>query len=104
VTRTPITGAGAGVAVGLPDTTDALNNTWAGVGAYYDANDATTPAVITVKIVDFNTLDVACTYSVHFRSANNRTTTLHLNRSVNSATALDHEIGLSLGHAYEIYT
>lgn len=104
VTRTPLTGAGAGVAVALPDAVDALNNTWSGVGAYYDANNATTPAVINVKIVDLNTLDVACTYSVHFRSANNRTTTLHLNRSVNSAGALDNEIGMSLGHAYEIYT
>lgn len=105
VTRTPLSGAGANVPVALANSVDAQNNTWSGVtSGGHDANDGTTPSTINVKIVDLNTLDVPCTYSVHFRSANNRTSYWHLNRSVNSAGALDHETGLSLGHAHEIFT
>lgn len=105
VTRTPNSGAGAGVPVALANSVDASNNTWSGItSGNYDANDATTPNTVTVKIVDLNTLDVSCTYSVHFRAANNRLAYWHLNRSVNSAGALDHESGMSLGHAREIYT
>ena len=104
VTRTPNSGVGSGTPVALPDSVDSLNNTWSGVSAGgHDANDGTTPSALKIKIVDFNTLDVSCTYSVHFRAANNRTSTFHLNRSVNSAGALDHETGMSLGHAHEIY-
>ena len=104
VTRTPNSGAGSGVAVALPNSVDASNNTWSGItNVNYDGNDQTTPSTVIVKIVDFNTLDVSCTYSVHFRAANDRTSTFHLNRSVNSAGALDHETGMSLGHAHEIY-
>jgi len=104
VTRTPNTGVGAGVAVALPDSVDASNNTWSGVTIGYDVNDATTPSTTTIKIVDFNTLDVSCTYSVHFRAANNRISTQYLNRCINTAGSLDIETGLSLGHAQEIYT
>jgi hypothetical protein len=106
VTRTPNSGVGAGVPVALPDAVDAQNNTWSGVtSGGHDANDATTPSTVTVKIIDFNTLDVSCTYSVHMRAANNRTATWFFNRPVNTAVgALDHEIGVSLGHAQEIYT
>ena len=105
VTRTPNSGVGSGTPVALPDSVDSLNNTWSGVSAAtYDTNDGTTPSALIIKIVDFNTLDVSCTYSVHFRAANNRTSTFHLNRSVNSAGAPDHETGMSLGHAHEIYT
>jgi hypothetical protein len=103
VTRTPNTGVGAGVAVALPDSVDASNNTWSGVTIGYDVNDATTSSTTTVKIVDFNTLDVSCTYSVHFRAANNRTSTQYLNRCINTAGSLDVETGMSLGHAHEIY-
>ena len=105
VTRTPLTGAGAGVPVALPNAVDALNNTWSGVtNGGHDANDASTPSTINVKIVDLNTLDVACTYSVHFRSTNNRVSYWHLNRPVASAGGLDYETGLSVGHAHEIST
>lgn len=103
VTRTPNTGAGAGVAVALPNSVDSSNNTWSGITLGRDGDDSTTPSTQTVKIVDFNTLAVSCTYSVHFRATNNRTSTLHLNRTVNSAGALDHETGMSVGHAHEIY-
>jgi hypothetical protein len=103
VTRTPNTGVGAGVAVALPNSVDASNNTWSGVTIGYDGDNATTPNTVTVKIVDFNTLDVSCTYSVHFRAANNRTSTQYLNRSINTAGSLDVETGMSLGHAHEIY-
>jgi hypothetical protein len=104
VTRTPLTGAGAGVAVALPNSVDAGNNTWSGVCTFgYDNNDGTTPSQSTVKIVDFNSLDVACTYSVHFRGSNNRVSTFHLNRPVAGIGGVDYEMGLSVGHAYEIY-
>ena len=104
VTRTPNSGVGAGTPVALPDSVDSSNNTWSGVASGgHDANDATTPGTLRIKIVDFNTLDVSCTYSVHFRAANNRTSTFHLNRSVNSAGGLDLETGVSVGHAQEIY-
>ena len=104
VTRTPNSGVGAGTPVALPDSVDSSNNTWSGIASGgYDANDGTTPGTLRIKIVDFNTLDVSCTYSVHFRAANNHTSTFHLNRSVNSAGALNHETGLSIGHAQEIY-
>jgi hypothetical protein len=104
VTRTPNSGVGAGVPVHLPNAVDDANNTWSGVTTGgHDANDATTPSTINIKIVDFNSLDVSTTYSVHFRAANNRTTSWHLNRSINSAGALDHETGMSVGHAHEIY-
>ena len=106
VTRTPNTGVGAGVAVILPNSVDSSNNTWSGITIPYDGNDASTPTNFTIKIVDFNTLDVSCTYSVHFRGSNNRTSTLYLNRSVGyeASGRVDHETGLSLGHAHEIYT
>lgn len=105
VTRTPNSGVGAGVPVHLPDAVDNINNTWSGVTTGgHDANDATTPSTVTIKIIDGNTLDVSCTYSVYMRAANNRSTSWFLNRSVNSTGALDHEIGLSVGHAQEIYT
>jgi hypothetical protein len=106
VTRTPNSGVGAGVPVHLPDAVDASNNTWSGVTTCgHDGNDATTPSTVTVKIVDLNTLDVSCTYSVYFRSANNRLSYWHFNRAVNgTGGALDLENGLSLGHAHEIYT
>ena len=103
VTRTPLSGAGANIPVALPDAVDASNNTWSGISLLYDGEDSTTPQTRTVKIVDLNTLDVECTYSVHFRGANNRTSTFYLNRSINSAGALDRETGMSLGHAQEIY-
>lgn len=104
VTRTPNSGVGAGVPVHLPDSVDASNNTWSGVTTGgHDANDGTTPSTLRIKIIDFNTLDVSCTYSVHFRAANNRLSYWHLNRSTNSAGALDHETGVSIGHAQEIY-
>jgi hypothetical protein len=104
VTRTPNSGVGAGTPVALPDAVDASNNTWSGVTTCgHDANDGTTPNTVRVKIIDLNTLDVSCTYSVHFRSTNNRTSTFYLNRSVNSAGTFDHETGLSVGHAQEIY-
>lgn len=104
VTRTPNSGVGAGVPVALPESVDASNNTWSGIATMYDGDDSTTPQGITVKIFDLNTLDVECTYSVHFRSTNNRVVTFFLNRSVASAGALDRETGLSVGHALEIYT
>jgi hypothetical protein len=104
VTRTPNSGTGAGVAVALPDSVDASNNTWSGVtGGTYDTNEGTTPSTRRIKIVDFNTLAVPCTYSVHFRAANNRTATFHLNRSATTVGSVDNETGLSLGHAHEIY-
>jgi hypothetical protein len=104
VTRTPNSGTGAGVAVALPDSVDASNNTWSGVtGGTYDTNEGTTPSTRRIKIVDFNTLAVSCTYSVHFRAANNRTVTFHLNRSAATAGSIDNETGLSVGHAHEIY-
>jgi hypothetical protein len=104
VTRTPNSGVGAGVPVHLPNSVDDVNNTWSGITTGgYDNNDATTPSTINIKIVDLDSLDVSTTYSVYFRAANNRTTSWHLNRSINSAGALDHETGMSLGHAQEIY-
>lgn len=104
VTRTPNSGVGAGVAVALPNAVDSNNNTWSGVtNGGHDANDGSTPSTINVKIVDLNTLDVSCTYSVHFRSTNNRVSYWHLNRAVASAGGLDYETGLSVGHAEEIY-
>ena len=103
VTRTPLSGAGANIPVALPDAVDASNNTWSGINLCYDGDDSTTPQTRTVKIVDLNTLDVECTYSVHFRGANNRTSNFYLNRSGSSAGALDRETGMSLGHAQEIY-
>jgi hypothetical protein len=104
VTRTPNTGVGAGVPVILPNSVDSSNNTWSGITIAYDADNGSTPTTVTVKIVDFNTLDVSCTYSVHFRGANNRTSILHLNRSINNVGSFDLETGMSLGHAHEIYT
>lgn len=104
VTRTPNSGVGSGTPVALPDSVDSSNNTWSGVASGgYDANDGTTPGTFRIKIVDFNTLDVSCTYSVHFRAANNRVSTFHLNRPVNSAGGIDLETGMSVGHAHEIY-
>ncbi len=104
VTRTPNSGVGAGVPVALPNSVDAQNNTWSGVtSGGHDANDGSTPSTIQIKIIDLNTLDVSCTYSIHFRSANNRTSYWHLNRSASSAGGLDHETGLSVGHAEEIW-
>lgn len=103
VTRTPNSGVGAGVPVVLPDSVDAQNNTWSGITTLYDAADSTTPTTVTVKIVDFNTLNVPCTYSVHFRGSNNRTSTFYLNRAINALSVVDHETGMSLGHAQEIY-
>ena len=104
VTRTPNSGAGAGVAVALPDAVDASNNTWSGVSTFrYDTDDSSTPSTAHVKIVDMNTLAVSCTYSVHFRHSNNRTSTFHLNRSVSNAGTVDFETGMSVGHAHEIY-
>jgi hypothetical protein len=105
VTRTPNTGAGAGVPVALPDAVDAANNTWSGVTTCgYDNNDATTPSTITVKIVDFNSLDVSCTYSVFVRPSNNTLARWFFNRSCNALGQASHESGMSLGHAQEIYT
>jgi hypothetical protein len=105
VTRTPNSGVGSGVPVHLPDAVDSVNNTWSGVtSGGHDGNDGTTPSTVTVKIIDQNTLDVSCTYSVYFRAANNRTTYWHFNRSVTNTGSLDNEIGLSVGHAQEIYT
>jgi hypothetical protein len=104
VTRTPNTGAGAGVAVALPDAVDAANNTWSGVTTCgYDNNDATTPSKVIVKIVDSNSLDVSCTYSVHVRPSSNTAARWYFNRAINSAGAIAHESGMSLGHAQEIY-
>jgi hypothetical protein len=104
VTRTPNSGAGAGVPVALPNAVDASNNTWSGVTTFdYQTDDGSTPNTTIVKIVDLNSLDVACTYSVHFRAAANRTSTFHLNRSVTNSGTFDRETGLSLGHAHEIY-
>ena len=104
VTRTPNSGVGAGVPVALPNAVDSNNNTWSGItNGGHDANDASTPSTLNVKIVDLNTLDVSCTYSVHFRSANNRVSYWHFNRAVASAGGLDYETGMSVGHAQEIY-
>ncbi len=104
VTRTPNSGAGAGVAVALPDAVDATNNTWSGVSSFYDGNDDSTPNSFTIKIVDNNTLSVPCTYSVHFRASANFSVSFFLNRSATSAGGLAYETGMSLGHAQEIYT
>ena len=104
VTRTPNSGVGAGVAVALPDSVDSSNNTWSGVSTYFDGSDDQTPQVFTVKIIDNNTLDVNCTYAVHFRASANSTNTFFLNRSVTSTGGLSYETGMSLGHAHEIYT
>lgn len=107
VTRTPNSGAGAGVPVALPNSVDSSNNTWSGVtGGVYDQNEGTTPSNHRIKIVDFNTLSVSCTYSVHVRAANNRACAFRLNRQINPNPAsggLDNETGLSVGHAHEIY-
>lgn len=107
VTRTPNSGAGAGVPVALPNAVDSSNNTWSGVtGGEYDTNEGTTPSNHKVKIVDFNTLSVSCTYSVHVRAANNRASFFRLNRQINGTPAnggLDNETGLSVAHAHEIY-
>jgi len=103
VTRTPNSGVGAGVAVALPDSVDSSNNTWSGVSTYYDGSDDQTPQVITVKIIDNNTLDVDCTYAVHFRASANGTNTFFLNRTVTSTGSFSHNSGMSLGHAHEIY-
>jgi hypothetical protein len=104
VTRTPNSGVGAGVPVHLPDSVDAQNNTWSGVtGGTYDTNEGTTPSTRRIKIIDFNTLAVSCTYSVFFRAANNRAAVFHLNRSATTAGSFDNETGLSVGHAHEIY-
>ena len=104
VTRTPNSGAGAGVAVALPDAVDSTNNTWSGVSSQYDGDDASTPGIITVKIVDSSTLDVSCTYSVHFRASANVSVNFYLNGSVSGTGGLGLESGMSLGHAHEIYT
>lgn len=105
VTRTPNSGVGAGVAVALTDAVDASNNTWSGVAVpAWDTDEASTPKVTTIKIVDNNTLDVNCTYSLHFRASNNITVTAYINRAVGSAGAVIYETGVSLGHAQEIYT
>ena len=104
VTRTPNSGAGAGVAVALPDAVDSLNNTWSGVSSFYDGNDDSTPNVFTIKIVDSSTLAVSCTYSVHFRASANATVGFYLNGSVSGTGGLGFESGMSLGHAHEIYT
>jgi hypothetical protein len=105
VTRTPNSGAGAGVAVALPDAVDATNNTWSGVSSFWDGDEVSTPNVFTVKIVDSSTLDVSCTYSVHFRASANATVGFYLNGSVGLPTGgLAYETGMSLGHAHEIYT
>ena len=104
VTRTPNTGVGAGVPVALPNAVDASNNTWSGIGTFgYEPDNASTPTTTTIKIVDFNTLDVSCTYSVCFRSSSNATTTFLLNRAVAIDGSLTYETGLSVGHAHEIY-
>ena len=104
VTRTPNSGVGAGVAVALPNAVDASNNTWSGVSTFnYETDNASTPSTSTINIVDLNTLDVSCTYSVHFRSSTNTTTTLLLNRAVAVDGSLSYETGLSVGHAHEIY-
>ena len=105
VTRTPNSGAGAGVAVALPDAVDATNNTWSGVSTSWDGDEVSTPKVFTVKIVDSSTLDVSCTYSVHFRASSNVTVGFYLNSNVGiPAGGLQYETGMSLGHAHEIYT
>ena len=103
VCRTPLSGVGANTVVHLPNAVDSSNNTWSGTGSCgYDGNDATTPTTMTVRIIDFNTLDVECRYSVFIRAANNRTIYFRLNRAINEGT-LDHETGVSVGHAQEIY-
>lgn len=105
VTRTPNSGVGAGVAVALPDAVDASNNTWSGVAVpFWDTDELTTPSVTTVKILDNATLDVNCTYSLHFRATQNVTVSLQLNRPWHPAPSLASESGMSLGHAHEIYT
>jgi hypothetical protein len=106
VTRTPNSGVGSGVAVALPDAVDATNNTWSGTSVPdYEVDVASTPSVTNVKIVDNATLDVECTYSLHFRSSANITTTAYINRTVGSAGGGGaYESGMSLGHAHEIYT
>jgi hypothetical protein len=104
VTRTPLSGAGSGVSVALPNAVDSSNNTWSGVtSGQYEPDDSSTPSTVRVKIVDLNSLSVPCTYSVHFRAAANRVVTWHLNRSSGSLGTLDREVGLSIGHAREIY-
>lgn len=104
VTRTPNSGTGAGVPVALPDAVDSSNNTWSGVTTAVGQTDSSSPRSFIVKIVDSNTLDVNCTYSVYFRGSNNRTTTFFLNRSVGAVGQVDFETGMSLAHAHEIYT
>jgi hypothetical protein len=104
VTRTPNSGVGAGVPVALPDAVDAQNNTWSGVAVpNYNQDEASTPENIVIKIVDNNTLDVSCTYSLHFRASSNLIVTAYINRSAGSAGAQIYETGMSLGHAQEIY-
>jgi hypothetical protein len=105
VTRTPNTGAGAGVAVPLPDSVDASNNTWSGVAVpHWSQDESSTPELTTIRIVDNNSLDVNCTYSLHFRASNNIIVTAYINRAAGSAGALIFESGMSLGHAHEIST
>lgn len=105
VTRTPNTGAGAGVAVPLPDSVDASNNTWSGIAVpNWSQDESSTPEMTTIRIVDNNTLDVNCTYSLHFRASANVIVTAYINRAVSSAGALLFESGMSLGHAHEIST
>jgi hypothetical protein len=105
VTRTPNSGVGAGVAVALPDAVDASNNTWSCTTVpSYGPDESSTPENTVIKIVDNNTLDVECTYSLHFRASSNITVTAYINRCVSSAGAFNFEAGMSLGHAHEIYT
>ena len=105
VTRTPNSGVGAGVAVALPDAVDASNNTWSCTAVpNYAPDESSTPENTVIKIVDNNTLDVECTYSLHFRATSNIIVTAYINRCVSSAGAFNFEAGMSLGHAQEIYT
>ena len=106
VTRTPNSGSGSGIPVPLPDSVDSVNNTWSGISSLqYDTENSTTPTPSCVKIVDFNSLGVSCTYSIRIRlSANFTGSTFYLNRSVSTSGSLARETGLSVGHAQEIYT
>ena len=104
VTRTPNSGVGAGVPVALANSIDAQNNTWSGVAVpNWNVDELSTPETTTIRIMDESTLDVNCTYSLHFRATNNVIVTAYVNRAAASAGGIVHESGLSSGHAQEIY-
>ena len=89
----------------LPDTTNASNNRWAGIGTnnYTSAgNTDSTPVLDTIQFIDNNSLATASTYRLLIRSSNATARTYFLNRAAGSAGADSNEAGASSGVAYEI--